>query len=298
MKKAIIITLFSIVCLSAKSQDEGSKSDLKEFYGKVKQVQFADVNLGKAGVDYVISRGTNENQDIIAIKNFINEQLRLKFILTPEQRNEAYGIANSYCDVVNVSWKVGSFDRVLGAVGSYPFEITFSFCDGKSYTYNSSINVNGYTRSMANAIKRTLEKMFPDAELQYVGEKPVMKQTDVLMNEGELKSYIDGKAQTNKIVGIYKLYSSTEAVSVDKVAIVEKDNKLYILNLENKYFKNDYSYGEIRGEISKTSSEKIYIGKYKNIMKLEEGISLTFLNEGMFEISFSSGNNKMSFIKL
>ena len=33
-------------------------------------------------------------------------------------------------------------------------------------------------------------------------------------------------------------------------------------------------------------------------MKLEEGISLTIVNDGMFEISFSSGNNKMSFIKL
>ncbi len=52
------------------------------------------------------------------------------------------------------------------------------------------------------------------------------------------------------------------------------------------------------GELAKTSSEKIYIGKYKNIMKLEEGISLTIVNDGMFEISFSSGNNKMSFIKL
>jgi hypothetical protein len=151
---------------------------------------------------------------------------------------------------------------------------------------------------MANALKRTLEKMFTKVERQYKGDKPVMITGEVIMNEIELKAYFDSKTSTNKSEGIYKLYSSTDLVSADKVALVEKNNRLYILNLENKYFKDDYKYGEVRGEGIKTSTDKIYIGKYKNIGKLENNISMTFLNEGMFEVSFTNGASKMVFIKL
>lgn len=295
MIKSLFIAFLSLIVFSAKSQDE---ANLLEFYGKIKQAHFVDANITKTGIDLVVSRGVNENQDIVVIKNFVNEKLGLNFIITPEQRNEAYSASSSYCNVVSVNWKVGSFDRVLGAIGSYPFDISFSFCDGKTYSFSSKINMSGYVLSMENAHKRTLERLFPNAERQYKGDKLVMKSGEVIMNETELKAYFDSKTSTNKSEGIYKLYSSTDLVSADKVALVEKNNKLYILNLENKYFKDDYKYGEVRGEGIKTSSDKIYIGKYKNIMKLENDISVTFLNEGMFEISFTNGASKMVFIKL
>ena len=298
MKKILIIIFLISIEFNAISQDEIPKAYLFEFYGKLKQAQFMDANITKTGLDYVVSRGANENQDVSAIRNFVNEKFGMKFIVTPEQRNEAYSVSTSYCDVVSISWKVGSFDRVLGAVGSYPFDITFSFCDGKNYSFSSKINVNGYTYNIGNALRRTLDKMFPDAELSYAGDKPTLKTGEVIYTENELKTYLDSKTSTNKSEGIYKLYSSTEAVSVDRVALVEKNNKLYILNLENKYFKDDYKYGEVRGEAIKTSADRIYIGKYRNIIKAEQNISLTLLNDNMFEIAFTSGNNKMVFIKL
>ena len=295
MIKSLFIAFLSLIVFSAKSQDN---ANLLEFYGKVKQAQFVDANITKTGIDLVVSRGVNENQDLVAIKNFVNEKLGLKFIVTPDQRSEAYSSSSSYCNVVSVNWKVGSFESVLGAVGSYPFDISFSLCDGKTYSFSSKINVSGYTFSIGNALKRTLDRMFPDADKQYSVDKPVMKSGEVIMNETELKAHFDSNTSTNKSEGIYKLYSSTDLVSADKVALVEKNNKLYILNLENKYFKDDYKYGEVRGEAIKTSTDKIYIGKYKNIVKLENDMSLTFLNEGMFEVSFTNGASKMVFIKL
>lgn len=298
MKKSIFFVCLILIVFSAKSQDDAINANLLEFYGKIKQAQFVDANITKTGIDLVVSRGVNENQDIVAIRNFVNEKLGLKFIVTPEQRNEAYSASSSFCDVVSVSWKVGSFESTLGAVGSYPFDISFSLCDGKIYSFSSKINVNGYTYSIGNAIKRTLDKMFPNAEMQYSGSKAVIKTGEVIMNETELKAHFDSKTSTNKSEGIYKLYSSTDLVSADKVALVEKNNKLYILNLENKYFKDDYKYGEVRGEAIKTSTDKIFIGKYKNIVKFENDIILTFLNEGMFEVSFTNGASKMVFIKL
>jgi hypothetical protein len=298
MKKFIFFVCLFLIVFSAKSQDDATNTNLLEFYGKIKQAQFVDANITKTGIDLVVSRGVNENQDIVAIRNFVNEKLGLKFIITPEQRNEAYSASSSYCDVVSVNWTMGSFGSAIGAVGSYPFDISFSLCDGKTYSFSSKINVNGYTYNIGNAIKRTLDRMFPNAENQYSGTKSVIKSGEVIMNETELKAHFDSKTSTNKSEGIYKLYSSTDFVSADKVALVEKNNKLYILNLENKYFKDDYKYGEVRGEAIKTSNDKIYIGKYKNIIKLEDDMSLTILNEGMFEISFTKGASKMVFIKL
>jgi hypothetical protein len=298
MKKAFFIGILSLIVFSAKSQDDATNANLLEFYGKVKQTKFVDANITKTGIDLVVSRGVNENQDIVGIRNFVNEKLGLSFIVTPEQRNDAYSASSSYCNIVSVSWKIGSFESIIGAIGFYPFEISFAFCDGKSYTFNSKLNVSGTTYSFVNPMKRAFDKMFPDADKQYSVAKSVMKSGEVIMNETELKAYYDSNTSTNKREGIYKLYSSTDLVSADKVALVEKNNKLYILNLENKYFKDDYKYGEVRGEGIKTSTDKIYIGKYKNIGKLENDISMTFLNEGMFEVSFTNGASKMVFIKL
>ena len=296
MKKALVVFLL-IIFQSFNYVIGQEQIDLNEFYIKIKQVKFADANISKTGVDYIVSRGAKETQDLIAIQNFINEKLGLTFVFTPEQRNEAYSISNTFCEIVNLSWEVGSFQRTLGAVGSYPLTLKFEFCDGKLYTFNSNINVNGYTYSLSNAISRTLIKMFPNLELQYIGDKISIKQGEVLLSEKDLKEYLEAKIFKNKNEGIYKLYTSTEQVSVDKIALIEKENKLYILNLENKYFKDDFKYGEIRGEATKTSVENMFYGKIKNVVKSDSDITISVIKENILEIKYSNGNT-ITFIKL
>lgn len=245
MKKGLFIAILSLIVFSGKSQDETTNAKVLEFFGKIKQTKFVDANITKTGIDLVVSRGINENQDIVAIRNFVNEELGLNFIITPEQRNEAYSISGSYCDVASVNWKIGSFESIIGAIGFYPFDITFTFCDGESYTFNSKLNVSGTTYSLLNPMKRALDKLFPDAKMQYSGNKPIMKSGEIIMDENKFKEHLENKNTSNKIEGIYKLYSSTELVSVDKVGLVEIDNKIFIINLENKYFKDDYKYASI-----------------------------------------------------
>lgn len=295
MKQFHLLIVLFLISITSISQ---VKPELEEFYSKIKQVKYADANITKTGLDYVVSRGAKENQDVVALKDFLNEQFSIDFILTPEQRTTSYKNSKSYCEVVSVNWKVGSFSSVLGAVGSYPFEISFSFCDGKTYSYSSNINVNGYTFSIANALKRTLVKMFPNSELTYQGAKSIIPEGEVLIAADELKNYLDAKVFNSKHEGLYKLYSSSEQVSIDKIAIIIKDNKLYTLNVENKYFTEDYKYGEVRGMGSKTSVDNIYFGKFKGVAKSDNDVTINFLNESMVEINRTDGSNKMTFIKL
>jgi hypothetical protein len=295
--KLLNLIFLTTILLSSKYTFGQDQKILNEFYSKILQVKYADANVSKTGVDYIVSRGVKESQDLIAIKDFIHEKFGLTFVFTSENRNEAYSLSNSFCEIVNVSWKVGSFQSTIGAVGSYPLELIFTFCDGKEYIFNANINVNGYTYSLSNAIKRTLIKLFPEIELQTLENSLKIKNGEILLNESELNSFLANKIFANKNEGVYKIYSSTEQVSFDKIALFEKENKLYILNLENKYFKDDFKYGEIRGELSKTSVENVFFGKIKNVLKNDSDLTMSVTKDNLLEIKYTNGNT-ITFIKL
>lgn len=295
MKKCITV-LFSLILFILKINGQ-EHSELIEFYSKINQVKFANLNLSKTGVDYYISRGAKETQDLIAISNFLNERFGLDFVFIPEKRQQVYSLSNSFCEFVDISWKIGSFQSALGAVGSYPFNISFTFCDGKEYNFNSNINVNGYTYSLSNAIKRTLVKLFPGIEFKVPENSLKIKNGDILLSENELSSYINNKNYKNKYEGIYKIYNSSEQVSFDEIAFIENGDKFYLLSIKNKYFKDDFKYGEIRGELLKTSVENLFYGTIKNVLKNNSDITVTITKENILEIKYTNGDT-ITFIKL
>ena len=106
------------------------------------------------------------------------------------------------------------------------------------------------------------------------------------------------KKDKNEIEGIYKLYSNTTISSVNKVAIVKNEDKYYILNLESLYFSNDWQYGEIRGELIPTASDKFMIGKLSSVQKKDMDISLNIVSKGLIEIENQITKDKLTFVKL
>ncbi len=272
---------------------------LREFLSKIKQIKFVDANITNYGIDYMVSRGVNESRDVIAIRNFINEQLGLIFIVTPEQRNQAYSKSKSVCEIMNVDWNLGSFNSTIGEVGTYSFTIAFTFCDGKVYTFNSELDVTGLTYDISRVMKRTLNRMFTnESEVEKTELIYKLKEGEILLSEIELKKYLESNEFKNKYEGVYKIYSSINPVSIEEVAVIEKDKKIYILNLKNKYFENDSKYGEIKCNATKTSVENIYIGRFNDDYKKELDATLSFLNNNMLEIKFLNNSNTLTLIKM
>jgi len=232
MKKCITV-LFSLILFILKINGQ-EHSELIEFYSKINQVKFANLNLSKTGVDYYISRGAKETQDLIAISNFLNERFGLDFVFIPEKRQQVYSLSNSFCEFVDISWKIGSFQSALGAVGSYPFNLSFTFCDGKEYNFNSNINVNGYTYSLSNAIKRTLVKLFPGIEFKVPENSLKIKNGDILLSENELSSYINNKNYKNKYECIMCKYKIDDLEN-----IIPLKDFIYFIENKQHYINND-----------------------------------------------------------
>lgn len=51
-------------------------------------MKYVDLGLTKTGIDYLVSRGVNENQDLIVLKEFIKVNFGWDLIVTEEQRKE------------------------------------------------------------------------------------------------------------------------------------------------------------------------------------------------------------------
>ena len=70
------------------------------------------------------------------------------------------------------------------------------------------------------------------------------------------------------------------------------------MNLKNKYFENDYKFGEIICKAIKTSVENINIGKFNDNYKNELEVTLNFTNNNMLEIKFLNNTNSITLIKM
>ena len=299
MCKKLVFFLFLIILSIQSFSQEVEKQKLMYLYSKLAQVKYADLLLSKTSVDYIVSRGTKEAQDLVVLSNFLREDIGLReLIITEDQRKTDYLNCESVCDVVFVSWNIGNFQSDLVAIGRYPVNMKFSFCDGIDIDFSFDINVNGYTYNLGNAFKRALIKNIGRPDQLMPSEAFGLKKNDIVIDQNGLEEYFKSQKIKNKIEGIYKLYSGTSINSIDKVAIIEKDNKLLIVNLENTFFNKDWEYGEIRGEIQKTASERFYFGKLSNLMKSYLDISISNSNDGLLEIEFVKTKEKFILIKL
>jgi len=297
MKHFFLIISILFISSIVKAQDV-EKQKLAYLYSRIPVVKYVDLGLTKTGVDYLVSRGVKENQDLVVFKEFIKENFDWDFIVTDEQRKEAYSSSSSICNIVNMTWSIGTFTSDVGRYGHYPIIVDFIFCDGTPVHFDFQMNVNGFTYSATNTLKRALVKNLSRPEIPFNSENLIVKHNPIPFPNIDLTELLKNKKDKNEIEGIYKLYSNTTISSVNKVAIVKNEDKYYILNLESLYFSNDWQYGEIRGELIPTASDKFMIGKLSSVQKKDMDISLNIVSKGLIEIENQITKDKLTFVKL
>ena len=266
--------LLLVMFPSILNAQEVEKQKLAYLYSRIPEVKFVDLGLTKTGVDYLVSRGVKENQDLIVFKEFIKDNFGWDLIVTDEQRKEAYSNSSSICNIVGLKWGIGTFTSDVGAYGHYPITVDFDFCDGTLLHFDFQMNVNGFTYSYTNTLKRALAKNLSNPLISFTSENLVIKQNKVLLPNQDLIEFLKIKKDKSDIEGVYKLYSNSTISSINKVAIIKSDDKFYILNIESLYFVDDWKYGEIRGELIPTASDRFMIGKLSSVQKKDMDISL------------------------
>jgi len=288
--------LFIFFCLFSNGYSQDEKANLETLHRKLRSVKYADLGINETAMKALISRGTSESLDILAIKLFFFEDLKLMgTIITEEDREIVYSNCNSVTEIVNVNWQIGSFKSDFGAIGSHSMTIEFSFADKTRYRFNFPINVSGSTQ-MNNAIRRSLRKNIGEFYVKGEPLKIDFKRGEVIYTEDDLAKYFDNQDNKLKIEGVYKLIKGNG--SIEKLAIAQKNGKIYFLNIKNKYFVDDWNYGEIRGIIEPTLARTIFTGTYLLIDKQEQQITLTVKEDNIIEITDSSGLDPLTFIKI
>ena len=186
----------------------------------------------------------------------------------------------------------------LLAVGHYPITVNFSFCDGTNVQLDFQFNVNGNTITIEKPLRRALEKNIYRPDVPFSFEEFNLKQNEIVFPNQNVEELLKNKKSKTEIEGVYKLYTSTTTSSINKIAIIEKEGKFYIINLASSYFSDDWKYGEKRGELFQTASEKFMIGNILNVQKKEMEISLNNINKGLIEIENQISKEKLTFVKL
>jgi hypothetical protein len=297
MKHFFLIISILFISGIVKAQDV-EKQKLAYLYSRIPVVKYVDLGLTKTGVDYLVSRGVKENQDLIVFKEFIKDNFGWDLIVTDEQRKEAYSNSSTICNIVGLKWGIGTFSSDVGAYGHYPITIDFDFCDGTLLHFDFQMNVNGFTYSYTNTLKRALAKNLSNPLISFKADNLVFKQNRVLLPNQDLNELLKNKKDKSEIEGVYKLYSNSTISSINKIAIVKSDDKFYILNIESLYFVDDWQYGEIRGELMPTASDRFMIGKLSSIQKKDMDISLNIVSKGLIEIENQITKDKLTFVKL
>lgn len=298
MKKILTFIALCFTLVGYSQFDSSNSTKLGILFNKLRHIKYADFQQGENGVKYLISRGANENVDIIAFRQFVIEELKLEgVIFTKEQRNQVYNNCNSISEIVDLTWYIGAFKSDIGAYGKYPCNIQFSFADGTVYKFYFSINFSGSTTvELSKAILRSLRKNIDNPNEG--GNDYIMKvpSSEVIYTKSELNNLLDTKKDKNKIEGIYQLFSGT--ASMAKIGIIKKDDKYLVLQVENKYFKNDWKYGEIRGMLTPTASSKLFTGTFKDVMKKDYDVNLTVSDDNQIEVQSIGTDVKYIFVKI
>jgi hypothetical protein len=257
-----------------------------------------NIQLGKVGTDYLVSRGQREARDLEALRDYFIEDYNSIVVLTDEQRNSVFGNVESICNIIDVAWNVGSFKSDLIAIGRYPMVLEFKLCDGTILKYSFPIHVSGYTIDFKNAILRALRANISKKELFKKITSVNLIRNISTVNKDTLELLVNRQPTDNtSIEGVYKKISTTSFTSLDRIAIFRIDNKLTLINLENSAFRNDWEKGEILGYLESTASNKYFICEYKGIDNKVIDISLLY-SDNILEITFTDTGDKRSFVRV
>jgi hypothetical protein len=303
MKKSILLIVL-IFCLFSSIGYSQSKKEIKKekakqherivdtLQDKISGVKFVDLGLSKAQEVFFINN--SNSGDALILKGVIDylKEIGLTVVVTQEQRDEIVKLSKSQCDYVNVTYNIGEFVSKFGAIGNYPFNFSFKFCDNSIYSFSTKISVNGLT-NYSFLIKNTCNEYFPIKRKYNIEKRLKFANNEVIISSSDFSKYLDDSTAKKNIEGIYQLFSSDANTSKYSIGIYNSKDTLKVIYFNGTDFLDDWKEGEFKGYLISTLSESDYIVKWVSINKTILDGSITFVNKNAFEFkSITWGYNK------
>ena len=298
MKLLLMILLFgvSFSTMTFSQEKKLSKSEIKKqkekrldsLRQKLNGVKYADLGFSKAQEQIVLNNSSSlDAQILIGIIDYLKKDIGLTVIVTQEQRSEAIKMAKSQCDYVKFIFDVGSFKSSLGAIGNYPFSFSFLFCDNSNYSFETKLRVSGLTiyskavRDLCNF--EFLHKKEPDES-----QKLKVASNKIIISYPNFIKYLDSAKRKSDFEGVYQLFSSNVNTSNYTIGLYHYNDSLRIIYFSGADFNEDWSEGELKGNLYKTMSENDFLADCYTLDKRLVNGSVTFLNINSFELRINN----------
>lgn len=298
--KLLLILLFIITINPSKVISQKRNKKQKSEY----ELKMDTLKIKLSGVKYARLLVNDDTKDVykqtegagvrsadyqvtVGFKEYITEDLGLGFIMTDQQEDLAVNYTTSACDYVYVSYSIGSFIKEFGAVGKYPLEINFIFCDTKDNIFKINVPVNGTTNyriTFRSAFNRIVNK-----DWKYnLSNRLKIKNNAIVINFNNFSTYLDTCKTLTKYEGVYELFSSNNTIASHlKLGIYNDNGILKVIYLSGANNKDDWMEGELKGTMTKTKSDSDFLlDIYNGFKSLLKG-TLTFTNDNAFELKIS-----------
>jgi|GEM_PF-1520517 len=272
--------------------------DKSKFYETLNRsnIKFIDFGLNKEQEESLISNP--QGTDIFnQFKSYFVKEFGIEgAIITDNQRTEVYQNSSSICDIMLVDIKISDFVQQFLAVGFFPMEATFTFCDQTKFTFETQLNVNGNTVNFQRSMRKGLDNLFNDKPKMLKDNDPLeIPNGEIILPMGEASMHFSGNL--NDFEGAYELISISSQMSIKKFGVIKKADKYIIFHIDNNYLTNDWKFGEYRGEFEELRENTVFkgfiLGNYKTNV---EGVMI--LNEnGIIEFEDITNGDKFKFIK-
>ena len=260
---------------------------LDTLQNKISGVKYADLGFSKAQQELIINNANSVDALILmGVRNYLKD-LGLDVLITEAQRNEAVKLTKSQCDFVKVEYELGEFNSKFMAVGNYPFNFAFQFCDKSIYSFDTKLSVNGLT-NYSYLIKSTCQYNFPLNRRYLEAKKLKIANNQIVLTNSEFLKYLDTSTYKKPIEGIYQLLSSDFSTSKYSIGIYSQNDTLKVIYFNGADFSSDWKDGELKGYLFSTLSESDYIVKWYSLEKDIIDGSISFANKNVFEFRSST----------
>ncbi len=241
---------------------------------------------------------SGDHQVALGLKDYINEDLKLDFIMSDEDEDLVAPSLSSICDYVYISYSIGAFKKDFGVVGTYPLTLSYLFCDFSEYRYTIQVPVNGLTNYRVT-FRRAFNNIL-DKQWKYdFGNRVSIKFNPRIIRFTDFNQYLDTCKSLNKYEGIYELINSNNAIAGNlKLGIYNDNGSLKLVYFDGATYKDDWIDGEIKGTLTKTKSEIDFLLLVYGGFKNQTRSYLTFINDNIFEYKVNNEKWSYKFIRL
>lgn len=293
MPRLIFTCLFlfsiTVVALSQKKSDIKKQHErmIDTLKKKITGVKYVDFGFSSAQEQMILNNVSSlDAQVLIGFVNYVKMDLRLIPIVTAEQRKELSNLVTSSCDIVRFNYEFGEFNSKLIAIGNYPLTFTFTFCDKSTYSFKTKMYVDGLTVYHKRA-RETCAFEFINKNKYDISQRISVKKSTQIITESQFNKYLDTSSHKLPIEGIYQLFSTANNTSKYKVGVFNSNDTLKVIYFDGANFKEDWIEGELKGYLTKTSSENDFFAKWISLDKSQIDATITFTNNNAFILKSS-----------